>query len=101
LPQEACNIPGAMLIGATGNAEYAYQSGYITATELKALGINMDLAPVLDINSNSNNPVIGVRSYGSSPSMVAKYGVSMMNGLLSRRCYGNSEAFSRSWRYGY
>ncbi len=83
LPKEACNVPGAMLIGATGKKEYAYQAGRITGEELKALGINMDLAPVLDVNSNPDNPVIGVRSYSSDPNLVKEYGVQMMKGLLS------------------
>ncbi len=82
LPEQACNVPGAMLIGATGNKEYAYQAGRITGEELKALGINMDLAPVLDVNSNPDNPVIGVRSYSSDPHMVEEYGCHMMKGLL-------------------
>ncbi|MDF2514700.1 MAG: glycoside hydrolase family 3 [Herbinix sp.] len=83
LPEQICMIPGAMLIGATGNKEYAYQAGRITGAELKALGINMNLAPVLDVNSNPDNPVIGVRSYSSDPHIVKVFGISMMKGLLS------------------
>ena len=83
LPKEACNVPGAMLIGATGNAEYAYRAGYITGMELKSIGINMDLAPVLDINSNPDNPVIGTRSYSSEAGMVERFGCNMQKGLLA------------------
>ncbi|HCM12132.1 MAG TPA: glycoside hydrolase family 3, partial [Lachnospiraceae bacterium] len=83
LPKEMNNIPGAMLIGATGDKENAYRAGKITGEELKALGINVDLAPVLDVNSNPDNPVIGVRSYSSNPDMVAGFGISMMKGLQS------------------
>lgn len=79
--EEACNIPGAMLLGATGSQEYAYQAGVITGTELKALGINMDLAPVLDVNSNPDNPVIGVRSYSGDAHVVESLGTGMMKGL--------------------
>lgn len=82
LPEEkACNVPGAMLIGATGNKEYAYQAGRITGEELRALGINMDLAPVLDVNTNPHNPVIGVRSYSSNPNVVKEFGCNMIRGL--------------------
>lgn len=81
LPKEACNVPGAMLIGATGRKEYAYRAGYITGAELKSLGINMDLAPVLDVNSNPNNPVIGTRSYSGDATTVEKLGIEMMKGL--------------------
>ncbi len=82
MPKEASNVPGAMLIGAAGKKEYAYQAGLITGTELKAFGINVDFAPVMDINSNPNNPVIGVRSYSSDPHMVEKFGLNMQRGLL-------------------
>lgn len=82
LPKEASNIPGAMLIGATKNKEYAKEAGRITGKELRALGINMNLAPVLDVNSNPDNPVIGVRSYSSNPCMVKDFGISMMKGLM-------------------
>ncbi len=81
LPKEACNVPGAMLIGATGREEYAYRAGYITGAELRAIGINMDLAPVLDVNSNPDNPVIGTRSYSSDAAVVERYGCNMMKGL--------------------
>lgn len=83
LPNDTNNIPGAMLVGATGDAENAFRAGKITGEQLKALGINIDLAPVLDVNSNPNNPVIGVRSYSSNPNMVAKFGIKMMKGLQS------------------
>lgn len=82
LPENASSMPGAMLIGATGNKKYARESGRITGEELKALGINMNLAPVLDVNSNPDNPVIGVRSYSSNPYTVRDFGISMMKGLL-------------------
>ena len=83
LPKDMNNIPGAMLIGATDKEEYAYRAGVITGEELSALGINMDLAPVLDVNNNPNNPVIGVRSYSNDPDKVARFGVNMMKGLHS------------------
>lgn len=81
LPSEACNVPGAMLLGATGKEEYAYRAGIITGTELKSIGINMNLAPVLDINSNPNNPVIGTRSYSSDANVVERFGCNMIKGL--------------------
>src|SRR5690606_31537415 len=49
--------------------------------QLRALGINMNLAPVLDVNNNINNPVIGVRSFGSDPVLVANMGVAALAGL--------------------
>ena len=82
LGEDAAVVPSAMAVAATGNPENAYQAGLITGTELRAMGINFDLAPVLDVNSNPLNPVIGVRSYGQTPEDVARYGIAMVRGLL-------------------
>jgi len=81
LPSDATNIPGAMAIASTGRSENAYSAGRITAREMRALGINFNLAPVLDINNNRENPVINVRSYGDTVETVEEYGIQMMNGL--------------------
>ncbi|MEF2243748.1 beta-N-acetylhexosaminidase [Paenibacillus sp. IITD108] len=81
LPGDATRIPGAMAIAATGNPDNAYAAGRMTAEELLALGVNFNLAPVLDVNSNDANPVIGVRSYGEKPETVIQYALPMMRGL--------------------
>lgn len=85
LPQEAVNAPGAMALAATGDPGNAYLAGQLTGRQLAAVGINFDLAPVLDINCNPDNPVIGVRSYGDTPDQVTEYGLAMMRGLLSQK----------------
>ncbi|WP_152657897.1 beta-N-acetylhexosaminidase [Oceanobacillus sp. CFH 90083] len=74
-------FPGSMALGATDNPHYAYKIGLATGKELKALGINWNLAPVLDVNNNPGNPVIGVRSFGENPEKVAQFGEAMMKGL--------------------
>jgi len=74
-------FPGAMTIGASQEPVNSYQTGRLMGRELKALGINMDLAPVLDINNNPLNPVIGVRSYGDDPELVRTRGCEMIRGL--------------------
>lgn len=81
LPEEATNVPGAMAIASTGRPELAYAAGRITARELRALGINFNLAPVLDINNNRLNPVINVRSYGDTAETAEQYGLLMLQGL--------------------
>jgi len=81
LSRDCTNIPGAMAVAATGNPKNAYAAGKITGREMHALGINMNLAPVMDVNSNPANPVIGVRSYGDNPQVVSTYGIAMMHGL--------------------
>ena len=75
-------VPGAMGAAATNKPEYAYETGRITAEELLACGVNFDLAPVMDVNSNPLNPVIGARSYGDDPEKVGEFGCAMMKGLV-------------------
>ncbi|QOR67042.1 beta-N-acetylhexosaminidase [Cytobacillus suaedae] len=74
-------FPGAMLLGATDDPNFAYEMGVATGTELKALGINWNLAPVVDVNNNPDNPVIGVRSFGETPEKVAEFGAAAMKGM--------------------
>jgi beta-N-acetylhexosaminidase len=81
LGEGATMFPGAMTLGATDQPDYAYQIGYASAIELKALGINWNLAPVLDVNNNPDNPVIGVRSFGELPEKVSAFGRSSMKGM--------------------
>ena len=53
-----------MAIAATGNPEYAYEAGRISAIESRAVGIHFNLAPVVDVNNNPKNPIINTRSFG-------------------------------------
>ncbi len=71
-------FPGNMALGATGSEELAGQSAAVTARELRILGINFNFAPVVDVNNNPDNPVIGVRSFGSDPREVARLGRAMV-----------------------
>ncbi|WP_022772561.1 beta-N-acetylhexosaminidase [Butyrivibrio sp. AE2015] len=81
LSENMGNIPGAMAISATGDSHNAYTAGYYTGLQLKELGINFNLAPVMDINSNPSNPIIGCRSYGDTPEKVSEYALQMAKGL--------------------
>lgn len=86
-------FPGAMALGATGSEEYAYQAGRVTGRELKALGINMNFAPVLDVNNNAANPVIGVRSFGEDPAAVARLGTAFIRGLQAEGVAATAKHF--------
>jgi beta-N-acetylhexosaminidase len=81
LNQGVTIFPGNMALGATGREDYAYRSGKAVAEELAVLGINMNLAPVLDVNINSDNPIIGIRSFGADPELVARMGAAAAQGL--------------------
>lgn len=81
LGQDATIFPGNMALGATGSEKLTYDIALATGQELKALGINMNLAPVVDVNNNPANPVIGVRSFGEDPSEVARLAAASVRGL--------------------
>ncbi len=78
--QNATIFPGNMALGAIGSEQVAYDIALATGRELKALGINMNLAPDVDVNNNPANPVIGVRSFGEDPQLVARLGSAMVKG---------------------
>ncbi|GAB2493519.1 glycoside hydrolase family 3 protein [Nocardiopsis aegyptia] len=68
-------FPDAMAVGASHDTAMAELLAGTTAAELSALGINLDYAPVADVNTDPNNPVIGIRSFGSDPDLVAEMAV--------------------------
>lgn len=73
-------LPGNMALGAARSARDAYRSAVITGRELRAVGINHDHAPDVDVIVNPHNPVIGVRSYGSDPRLVSRLAVAQLRG---------------------
>ncbi|SIT72732.1 glycoside hydrolase family 3 protein [Edaphobacillus lindanitolerans] len=79
--QSGTDMPGNMALGATRSPELAYDTGRVIGEELASLGINFNLAPSLDINNNPDNPVIGVRSFGEDPELVAELGISYVKGV--------------------
>ncbi|MBB2480031.1 beta-N-acetylhexosaminidase [Bacillus sp. APMAM] len=83
MPASIINTPRARSIGETNNEKYAYNIGNVIANELTSFGFNVDFAPVLDIQSNPKNTVIGDRSFGSNSNIVSKQGAAMMKGIRS------------------
>jgi len=81
MPAEFVNLPSNGAIGRINSSELSYRIGRVIAEEVKAFGFNMDNAPVLDINSNPDNPVIGDRSFGSNAEVVSRLGVQTMKGI--------------------
>jgi beta-N-acetylhexosaminidase len=81
LKEGATVLPGNMALGATDSTELAERAGEITAVELAAVGVNLNFAPVMDVNNNPDNPVIGRRSFGESPELVSRLGISYIRGL--------------------
>lgn len=81
--QEGTQLPGNMAIGATGSTDLAYKNGQVVGSEIKAVGINWNLAPVADVNVNPANPVIGIRSFGADSDLVSKMTIAYMKGEQS------------------
>lgn len=79
------NFPGNMAIGATRNSKYSYMVGKAIGNELHSLGINVNLAPVIDTNNNPKNPVIGLRSFSSDPNIVSEMGIPMIKGMQEEK----------------
>lgn len=79
----ATELPSQMAIGATGDPSLARQAGEVTASELRAVGVTVALAPVADLASLPTNTVIGTRAYGSDPSTVGGYVREAVGGLQS------------------
>lgn len=81
LPQGGgTSFPPTMAFGAIGDERFAREYGRITAVEAKAVGLHLNFAPVLDVNSNPENPVINTRSFGEDPAAVARLGVAFIEG---------------------
>lgn len=89
-------LPGNMALGATyavHGTKYATASGRIIGAELSALGINTNLAPVVDVNNNANNPVIGLRSFSDDPDLVGELASALINGMAEYNVIGTAKHF--------
>jgi len=77
----ATSFPLQMALGATRDTALAYAQARVTAREARALGIHIAFGPVLDVNNNPANPVIGARSYSEDPAITARLGAAFVRGL--------------------
>lgn len=83
LPKEFKKLPQAKKIGDTRDIDLSFKFGELLGLRLKSLGFNLNYAPVMDINSNPKNPVIGNRAFGNNPEVVTSYGIPVMKGIQS------------------
>lgn len=86
-------FPGNMALGATGNQALAYSQGQVLGCEMRSLGINANFAPVLDVNTNPNNPVIGLRAISDDPNLVAQLGGAQIQGIQSQGVSATAKHF--------
>lgn len=83
MPEEFIKLPTSRAVGKVNSEEFAFEIGNVIGEQIKSLGFNMNFAPVLDIDSNPNNPVIGDRSFGANQEIVSSLGTAVMKGLKS------------------
>ena len=81
LPKPFTRFPAAARIGAQSNTDLAYRCGRAAAAELALAGFNLDFAPVLDVNSNPLNPIIGDRAFAAEPKPVIEMSSAWVSGL--------------------
>lgn len=83
LPQEYKRLPDSFDIGSTNDTDLAFTYGELLGNRVKSLGLNLNFAPVMDIHSNPNNPVIGKRAFGNTVEVVKEMGMQVANGIRS------------------
>ncbi len=87
------SYPRQMTLGAISNDQEIYRMGEEIGRQSRRLGVHINFAPVVDINTNPNNPVIGTRSFGQNKYNVANKGVAFMQGLEAQGVMANAKHF--------
>ncbi len=93
------SFPFQMTIGAIENDSLVYHMGCEIANQLKQIGVHINFAPVADINSNPDNPVIGMRSFGENKQEVFRKSLMYVNGLQDNDIMATAKTFSGAWKY--
>ncbi|HEY8402262.1 MAG TPA: glycoside hydrolase family 3 N-terminal domain-containing protein [Cytophagaceae bacterium] len=86
-------FPKQMTLGAIQDDSLIFKMGAEIARECRRIGVHINFAPVVDINCNPNNPVIGMRSFGESKELVAAKGIAYMNGMQAYKVLANAKHF--------
>lgn len=81
LGKVATIMPGNMALGAIGDPESTRRAAQVLGEEMAALGFNVNFGPTLDVNTNPDNPIIGVRSFSSSPALTSELGIAYIEGM--------------------
>ena len=76
-----CTLCGNMALGASGDPDTTFAAAALMGRELDAMGVNVDFGPVMDVNSNPANPIIGVRSFSDDPALAAVMGTAYIKGM--------------------
>ncbi len=89
----ATRFPRGMAIGATGKVQYAYDAATFTAREAKAMGVNVNFYPVVDVNNNPQNPIINIRSFGENPTSVGDFAQAYVKGTQENGILATAKHF--------
>jgi hypothetical protein len=81
--QDGTEIPPLMAVGAADDEQLAYDWGFAVGLEGLRIGLDVTWSPVLDINTNPDNPIINVRSFGESEALVSRLGAAVTKGMLA------------------
>lgn len=93
LPGGLAHFPTNQIIGNANNPDVSYEVGTILGKGLKEFGFNLDFAPVLDVNSNPENPIISARSFSPDPDIVSELGIQTMKGIQSQNILSSIKHF--------
>lgn len=91
--KDGMHFPKNITLEAIQDNDLIYKMGKEIGTQAKLIGVHMNLSPVLDVNRESENPAINVRSFGSSPQKVAEKGVAMIRGLQDAGIIASAKHF--------
>jgi beta-N-acetylhexosaminidase len=86
-------FPKQMTLGAIADDQYVYKMGKEIALQCQRLGVQINFAPVVDVNSNPSNPIIGMRSFGENKVNVAAKGIAYMKGMQDNKVMANAKHF--------
>jgi len=89
----ATRLPRAMAIGATRDPQLAFKAGEVSAIEARAVGVNVDFYPVVDVNNNPRNPIINIRSFGEDPALVSEMALAYIRGIQSTGAFATVKHF--------
>lgn len=91
--KDVSRYPWAMGIGAIQNNDLVKEMGMAIGEQSNRMGVNFNFAPVVDVNTNPSNPIIGNRSYGSDVNNVAQKGIAYMNGMKEKKVLASAKHF--------
>jgi beta-N-acetylhexosaminidase len=89
--------PYQLTLGALQDETIVHRMGLAVGRQMKRIGVHVNYAPVVDVNNNPNNPVIGYRSFGEDKYRVAKLGVAYTRGMQDAGIMACAKHFPRSW----